>query len=273
MHKTFDTPAPVALYVELGTGHVTVRAEETDRTSVHVDGRDADQVTVEQRDRQIVVLAPPRRVGFLGGAGDLRVTVTLPLDSDLAAKLGSADLVGSGRYADVRLKSGSGDVRVEEAVGAAVVETGSGDIEIGTTHDHLRVKAGSGDVRVGRLAGTTVVSTGSGDVTLTRAEQETAVKSGSGDVEVKEALADLSVNTASGDLEVGAVRRGALSVKGVSGDVSVGVPPHIPVWADIGSLSGSVTSTLDGAGRPEEGQEFLEIRATTVSGDVRLHQL
>jgi DUF4097 and DUF4098 domain-containing protein YvlB len=69
------------------------------------------------------------------------------------------------------------------------------------------------------------------------------------------------------------MRRGQLTAKNVSGDIRVGVPAGVPVWTDITSLTGSVRSNLEGVGEPEEGQDFIELRARTVSGDVHLEQL
>lgn len=272
MHKTFLTEGPASLYVEIGAGDVTIHTTETAETDIHVDGRDADAVTVEQRGEQIVIIAPPRRTGLFGGA-DLTVRVVMPLDSDLATKLGSADLVATGRYGAARIRSGSGDVQVEQLTDDAVVETGSGDIEVESSLGHLRVKAGSGDVSIGRTAGSVVVSTGSGSVQIGAAEDTTAVKSGSGDIDVKDAHTDISTLTGSGDLHLGRIRRGTLKAKAASGDIRVGVPAGIPVWTDISCLTGSVRSNLEGAGQPEEGQDHIEIRATTVSGDITLSQL
>jgi len=45
------------------------------------------------------------------------------------------------------------------------------------------------------------------------------------------------------------------------------------VWTDVSCVSGSVSSNLTGAGQPEDGQDYIEIRATTVSGDISLAQL
>jgi hypothetical protein len=38
-------------------------------------------------------------------------------------------------------------------------------------------------------------------------------------------------------------------------------------------MTGSVRSDLEGAGEPAEGQDFIEVRAKTISGDVFLEQL
>jgi hypothetical protein len=273
MHKTFPTEGPASLYVEIGSGDVKIHTTETNQTDVQVDGRDADDVTVEQRGEQIVVISPLRRGGLFGGGSELTVSVTMPLDSDLATKLGSADLVASGRYGAARIRSGSGDVRVEELTDDAVIETGSGDIGLDSSLGDLRVKAGSGDVTIGRVAASVVVSTGSGSVQIASVEDTAAVKSGSGDIQVEDAHTDLSTMTGSGDLHVGRIRRGKLKAKAASGDIHVGVPAGIPVWTDISCVSGHVRSNLAGAGQPEGDQDYIEIRATTVSGDITLSQL
>lgn len=272
MERTFHTPQPTSLYVEIGGGDVTVEALDTSETVVHVEGRDADRVVVEQRGDEIVVLRE-RRSGFFDLAGDLRVTVRLPHDSHLTTKLGSADLRCSGRLGRVRARSGSGSVELAYVGAEAVVQTGSGDVGIGEVRGDLRVKAGSGSVRVQRAGASTAIATGSGRIAVDAVGDDTVAKSGSGDIRLGEVSADASLTSGSGDLEVRSLDRGALRAKTASGDVHVGVRPGIPVWTDVSSVSGDVASDLEGAGRPEPGQDHIEIRATTVSGDVTLSQL
>lgn len=273
MHKTFPTPGPTSLYVEIGSGQVTIHATETHETEVRVEGGDADRATVEQRGGQIVVIAPQGSTGFFGFGGDLTVTVALPSDSDLSTKLGSADLDVTGRLGSVRVKSGSGEVDVDVLSRDAVIQSGSGHVRIDSALGDLRVKTGSGQVQVGRSAASAVVATGSGRISIDTAEDETAAKSGSGDVRIGHAVSHVSMTSGSGDLEVGSISPGVVKAKTASGDVHVGVPGGIPVWTDINSVSGHVRSNLVGAGQPEEGQDHIEIRATTVSGDVTLSQL
>src|SRR5689334_15257099 len=113
----FDTPDPVDLFVELGKGSVAVVATATDTTTVEVSGREADQVSVHQDGRQISVIGPKQRGGFLSGDNRLDVQVTLPTGSDATIRTGSADVTVSGTVGAAHLKSGSGDVRVESAEG------------------------------------------------------------------------------------------------------------------------------------------------------------
>ena len=272
MRKTFDTPEPTSLYVEFGSGRLTVHAAETPTTEVEVEGRRAEDVTVEQQGDQIVVIAA-RRSGFLPFDSDLAVTVSLPLDSELSTKLGSADVQASGRLGVVRIKCGSGDVSLDETVQDVVVQTGSGDVRLDTARGDLRVRTGSGGVQLGRVTASTVVVSGSGRITIDAAAGETVAKSGSGDVRIGSTDHHVSMTSGSGDLEVVAISRGSIKAKTASGDVTVGVEAGVPVWTDISTVTGDVSSNLEGAGRPEEGQAHVEIRATSVSGDVVLTQL
>lgn len=271
MQHQFSTDQPVSLFVEVGKGTLTVEAVETTETSVEVTGAEAEKVSVVQSGRQIAVVAP-RHTGFGRGQG-LEIVVTVPLDSDLVTKIGSADTIARGRYGLAKLKSGSGDILLDEATGVVVVDVGSGDTELETVHGDLRVKSGSGDVRVGSASASVGISTGSGDVTIGTTTAAAVVKTGSGDLTVNRAETDLSLSTASGDLEVGRFSRGGLRAKSASGDVRVGIPRGVPVWTDITSVSGRVGSDLEPTGAPAGGQDHVEVRATTVSGDVLLRQL
>jgi DUF4097 and DUF4098 domain-containing protein YvlB len=273
MRKTFTTPEPVSLFVELQSGDVVVRTGEVSETVVEVTGKDADDVIVEQHDQEIRVVASRGRAGFFGATSPVDVRVSVPHDSRLSTKLGSADLRVEGRLGESRLKTGSGDVRIEEITGSSSIETGSGDVQVDGVGGPLVVKCGSGDVTLERLGAPAEVATGSGDVLVGSAAEPLAVKSGSGDLRVREAREDVAMSTASGDLTVDRMHRGQLTAKNVSGDIAVGVPAGVPVWTDISSMTGRVRSNLEGAGEPDEGQDFLELRAKTVSGDVSLEQV
>lgn len=272
MQKTFSTPEPVELYVELGSGTLSLRTEAGTETVVDVEGKYADEVTVEQRGNQIAVIAP-RRAGFLGNGNQLDVHVSLPHDSGLTTRLGSAHLTATGRLGTAALKTGSGDIDLEEVSGELTVESGSGDITLGAVEGSVRIKSGSGDVNAGRFGADASISTGSGDVEIGIAREGVQVKSGSGDMRVREAMDGVALSTASGELVVDALRRGELKASNVSGDIRVGIPGGIPVWTDVSTVTGRVRSSLVGAGQPEEGQDFIELRAKTVSGDIHLDQL
>lgn len=268
MEHEFNTSEPVRLFVTIGSGTVRVEAAPRDTTVVAISGRNADKVRVEQHGRQIDVVGPPLR-GFTLDSG-LEVVVHLPEDSDAGVKTGSADIDLAGRLATVMARSGSGDIGVEQSTGPMVAETGSGNIRIGEAGAELRIKSGSGDISVGTTLRTTVVSTGSGDVELGTVHDTVNVKTGSGNLRIAAASADVQLATGSGDLEVGSMSKGRLSGKGASSDIRVGVPAGVPVWTDLTTVTGKIRSTLQPAGQPRDGQDHVELRARTVSGDIVL---
>lgn len=266
----FATPRPVSLYAELGRGSVTVHAVETTESRVEVSGRDAASVRVEQEGDELLVIAPRQRTGFLGGSESaLHAVITVPTGSSLAVKSGSADVTADGSYGTCEVRSGSGDVTLA-AIGAATVETGSGDIRVDLAGRDMRVKSGSGDVTISRADAALTVSTGSGDVEVGTCQGPTVVKTGSGDVTLTDTSDDVSLSTGSGELSITTARRGRISIQGASSDVRIGIPEGLPVWTDIATVSGRLRSTVTGAGQPTEGADRLEVRATTVSGDVTL---
>lgn len=267
----FETHRPVELVVETQKGAVRVTATEITQTLVRITGADAREVLVEQDEERIEVIGPRRRTGFFGGNDSaLHVEVEVPVGSSTAVRTGSADVALAGPLHTVQVRTGSGDVVVERTDGPALLETGSGDLRLAEVLGELRVKTGSGDVHVDRAASAVVISSGSGDVTVGSTDGPAVVKTGSGSLRIRESGDDVTLTTGSGDLAVGAARRGRLSSKGASGDVRVGIPPGVPVWTDISTLTGTIRSEVRGTGQPVEGADHVELRATTVSGDIVL---
>ncbi len=271
MRKTFTTTEHLTVFVELGAGHLTATGADVAEAVVEIHGPRADDFGVELKGAGLAVVAPRGRFFGFGDSHDVRVTV--PAGTDLVTKTGSADTATAGTLGMLRLKTGSGDIEIERADGAVMIESGSGDVRGQELGAEVRIKSGSGDISLGEVRGATGISTGSGDVVIGQARAATVLKTGSGDLEVKRSEADLSLTTASGDLTLGHVPQGKVVAKNVSGDVRVGIPAGTPVWTDINSVTGSVASNLAGIGKPAEGQPHVELRASTVSGDVILQQI
>jgi DUF4097 and DUF4098 domain-containing protein YvlB len=269
----FETHTPVDLYVELGKGAVNVVASDTTATTVEVEGRDPERVQVRQDGRQISVVGPQQRGGLFGGDPSYVVTIGLPTSSNAVVKTGSADVTMDGSFGHGQVKSGSGNCQLDTFGATLVVETGSGDVTVARAGAELRIKSGSGDVDVTHAAGTSVVSTGSGDVQLGTTEAPVVVKTGSGDLEIGRAGDGVSMATGSGDMLIRAVSKGKVSAKGASGDVQIGIPAGVPVWTDLTTVSGEISSELRGAGQPEPGADYIELRAKTVSGDIHLSEV
>jgi hypothetical protein len=272
MHHQFQATGPQHLYIELQAGSVDVTAAAVDRVTVQLDGEGADAVTVEQTKDGVSVVGP-RRSGFFNQRHDVSATVVAPEGSSLVTKLGSAAVRTQGVLGEVRLSTGSGDVELDEVDGNAVVKAGSGSITARALGAAASVKAGSGDLYVGRLGGDSELVTGSGNIELGHATATVSMKTGSGDLTVRSATGTVTASATSGDLHIGRLERGQAILKNVSGDIRLGIPQGTPVWTDISTGTGRLRSTLAPTGAPQPGQDHVEVRARTLSGDIYLEQL
>ena len=275
---TFETPEPIELYVENARGLVDVTATSTTETTVRITGERAEDYDVRDlRDghgpQRIAILAPKREGGFFSRDPRAEIVVEVPTTSALTVKVGSSDVVTHGRLDDTHIDTGSGDITLDVVDGDTVVQSGSGDVLAEHLAGDARNKAGSGDIRVNRAASDLVVTTGSGDVRIGGATGgELAVKTGSGDAQVGTLQGDLVFTTGSGDLVIGEAASGQVTARTASGDIRVGVRAGTPVWTDIRTASGRLASSVPSTGEPAPDQPYLELRATTASGDVTLHQ-
>ncbi len=277
LDMAFHTPEPIGLYVENGRGMVDVTATETTETTVRITGERAQEydvrdLTDEHSGHRIAIIAPRGSGGFFGRDPRAEIVVEVPVASGLRVKVGSSDVLAHGRFSDTHIDSGSGDVSLDVVDGSTVVQSGSGDVVAEHLTGDARIKSGSGDVRVDRAGSDLLVTTGSGDVRVGGAHGELAIKTGSGDAQVGSLSGEVVFTTGSGDLVINEVAAGRVTAKTASGDISIGVRAGTPVWTDVRTASGTLTSTLPATGEPAADEPFLEVRATTASGDVTLHQ-
>jgi hypothetical protein len=267
MHKTFTVHGPVQLDVRLPSGAVDVDATLADRVEIELLASDEDA----QR------LVDAARIDLREAGGRTEILVDVPQRS---GGLGLSSLFGrQGIGCRVRCPSGSAlkartrsaEITAGPELGSVDVATASGDVELGDVHGDLSAKTASGDVRVGAVDGRASIATASGDLVLDRAGGRLAANTASGDIMVGEALADAKANTASGDVRLASVQSGQVSVNSASGDVAIAVRRGSRAHLDCTTVSGDARSELELSGDEPDGDgPFVEIRARTVSGDIRI---
>jgi DUF4097 and DUF4098 domain-containing protein YvlB len=273
----FSTPKPVRLRIEFGAGDIEIEATDTTTSTVELEAyRDDDasrealeRTTVEQRGDEIRI-ETPRKSGIFRRGAKLGARITVPTGSDIEAKIDSADLTASGGYGNALVKTGSGDIRLDTVDEETSIQTGSGDVDVTRAGTRTRIQAGSGDVALRTTRGQASVSTGSGDIRLDEAADTVQANSGSGDIAIGDAQGDVSVNTASGDQNLGRAHRGRVRCNAASGDIQIGIADGTAAWLEINSISGSVSSELDGSEPPAEDEETVQVKANSVSGDITL---
>jgi hypothetical protein len=246
--ETFSTPGKVKLEINIPSGDVDLETVEGDTTTVELEvhGRDGEEherdteIEMRQRgDRYEVVIAAATNRGFNFIRGrDYRLRVISPPDTDVEAKIASADVEGRGRFGDIRIQTASGDVELEHVQGLARIDAASGDVHIERA-DSLKLNSASGDVVVDEL------------------------QHGG------------EVNTASGDVELRSIREGDVKLNSASGDIEVGIAPGSRLWVEAQSLSGETSSDIDlESGAPITSDEgpLVELKARTLSGDISVRR-
>ncbi len=267
MQKSFDVSGPVLLDVRLAAGAIDVDATLDGRIEVELMASDeesqrlVDDAVVELRESgdrpELLIDVPQRGGGFtlsmLFGRQGVGCRVRCPAGSSVKARTKSAELTAG------------------PELGSVDVATASGEVELGDLAGDLSAKTASGDVRARRVGGRTQIATASGEVSIETAAGPLSANTASGDVVVRRVLADAKANTASGDVRLEAVRSGKVSVNSASGDVAVGVSRGARAHLDCTTVSGDASSELDLSGDEPGGDgPFVEIRARTVSGDIRI---
>ena len=229
----------------LSAVRVDLREGGRPRLVVEVPERRKPRLTIEHRERTF---------GFLHRTPQYALRIVAPHGAEASVRTKSADFESRGRLGVLDLKSQSGDVEAREVDGRAVVHTASGDVEVGRVGGALELNTVSGDARVSHV----------GD--------EARVNTVSGDIDVRRADGAVELNSVSGDQRLVVSGGGSVSLNSVSGDVSVGVVRGVDVWLDIRSMSGDTSSDLEDSEGPTAESASIELRANTVSGDVRIHR-
>ena len=259
--ETFPTPGPVTLTLGIPAGEIRLETGDDPETHVELDSSDEEALaaaTIELRrrgDRFEVVVEAPKRLRLLSWGTEYRLYIRAPQGADVDLSTSSADVEARGRY------------------GAVEVNTASGDTSFDDVDGDVRINAASGDVHLTRIGGDATVNSASGDVEVRTLEARGKIRSASGDVSVDVANSALTVQTASGDQEVGSIVSGQITLQSASGDIEVGVAKGVSLWIDAKSMSGETTSDLDVGGEdPGEGGPDVELRATSMSGDIQVRR-
>ncbi len=275
---------PVTVVVGIRSGSVEVDAAGPDGSvavAVHAlndAARDLlGSVRVLHADGTVSVPLPHEHGGlFRGRTPDFALRIRMPADSGLRVSAASADVTGTGHVGEVEVATASGEVDLAGVAGGRV-SVASGDVRIADVAGAIEVRSASGDVSLVHVGGDARVHSVSGDVRIDSADAGASVESASGDVRIGRAAGRVTVRTASGDVTVGSLLGAAARLTTVSGDVEVGVPDGTAVWLDVSTRSGEVSSDFTGSaggagGEPTAGDRVLELRVSTVSGDVAVRR-
>ncbi len=157
------------------------------------------------------------------------------------------------------------------------LRSGSGDVEVDNVGRFLKGETGSGSIRAHGIAGPADLHTGSGDVELQQAGPgEVKASTGSGSIRINGLAGALTARTGSGDIEANGALMGPSHLQSGSGSIRAHVnhDSHLSVDATTGSgtirIAGNssdhhhLSAPVNGGGQ--------SVEAHTGSGDIEINQ-
>ncbi|UFS96356.1 hypothetical protein [Nocardia huaxiensis] len=164
---TFQTPAPIAVTVDLPIANVVVLASDRADTVVEVRPADAtkkDDVRIAEKTRvgftdgELTVDMPTsRRLSPFGGKGAIEVRIEVPAGSRLRGVVAMGRLTGVGEFGECDLEVSAGDIVVERPHGSVTARTAKGDIRVdAAARGVLDLATQMGELEVGIVPGSAV---------------------------------------------------------------------------------------------------------------------
>ena len=274
---TFDTPTPITATIDVVNGDVRISAGDRTVTTVSVaptdasneeDRKAAEQTRVEYADGRLLVKAPKLRSWLpRSSGGSIDLTVEVPAGSHVHGGGALTDFACDGPLGECRIKTGLGDIRLEQA-DTLTLRTGIGDIAVDRATGHAVLTAGSGEVRVRELNSTAVIKSSNRDTWVGAANRDLRVSAANGSIAIDVAEAGVVAKSSNGDVRLGEAVRGAVVLETKLGDLEVGIREGTAAWLDVRAAAGTVHNALDPADAPEPAAETVEVRARTSYGDV-----
>jgi len=273
---SFDTPEAISATAHVEAGSIRFTAGDRLDTVVEVRPRDpkkdrdvrtADQTEVTYASGVLTVRTPKSNLLGLGRTGTVDVTVELPSGSRVDTTGAWTQVLGEGRLGEVRVKTSSGDVRLD-TTGPLHLIASHGSITVDRIEGMAEITTSSGSLRVGIVDGPAVLKNSHGTTTIGTATGELRVSGANGDIEIRRAEASVTATTAHGTLRVGEVARGTVKLDTSYGAIEVGIRQGTAAWLDVSSGSGQVRNTLTASEAPEQSEDTVQVRARTRYGNI-----
>ncbi|MFD5064405.1 DUF4097 domain-containing protein [Streptomyces sp. NPDC058394] len=271
---SFDTPEPISATAHVEAGSIQFTAGDRLDTVVEVQPRDpkrdqdvraAGQTEVTYASGVLTVRTP--KSNLFGRTGTVDVTVELPTGSRIDTTGAWVQVLGEGRLGEVRVKTSSGDVRLD-TTGPLQLTASHGSITVDRVEGMAEITTSSGSLRVGLVDGPAVLKNSHGTTTVGAATGELRVSGANGDIEIRRAEDSVTATTAHGTLRVGDVARGTVQLETSYGAIEVGVREGTAAWLDVSSGSGQVRNTLTASETPEKTEDTVKVRARTRYGNI-----
>jgi DUF4097 and DUF4098 domain-containing protein YvlB len=154
--------------------------------------------------------------------------------------------------AELKARTGYGNLSVERAIGPVDLVTASGDLHLGQAGAGAVLRNSNGPVEIGQVNGVLKVKAGNGPIVVHQADSDVAAKASSGPITLER------------------VTRGAVTAATAAGTIRIGVAEGSAAWLDLHTALGSVRSELEPAAQPVGAGPSVKISGRTAAGDITI---
>ncbi|MGW6605188.1 DUF4097 family beta strand repeat-containing protein [Streptomyces sp. NPDC055036] len=276
---SFDTPATISATAHVEAGSIRFIAADRLDTLVEVEPRDpkkdqdvraAEQTEVRYTNGLLTIRTPKQRY-LVGRTGTVDITVELPTGSQVELTGAWAQVHSEGRLGEVRVKTSSGDVRLD-TTGPLHLTASHGSITVDRVEGSAEITTSSGSLRVGAVDGPAVLKNSHGATTVVDALGDLRVSGANGDILIEHAEGSVAATTAHGTLRVGDVARGTVQLETSYGSIEVGIREGTAAWLDASSGTGQVHNALTASEAPDTSEDTVEIKARTRHGNIDIRR-
>jgi hypothetical protein len=232
----------------------------------------AENTRVEYSQGSLLIKAPKswKRYTPFGGGESIDVAIELPAGSRVEAEADVADFTSHGRLGECRFTTAVGKIRIDDT-GPLHVSTSGGNVTVDRMTGRGEI-TGSGQIRIGEIDGSAVIKNLNGVIWVGEVTGDLRCNSANGDVTIDRALGAVAAKTANGAVRIGEVVRGSVELGTAYGELEVGIREGTAALLDVRSSYGSVRNSLKASDGPEPSDQTVELRARTSFGDIVIHR-
>lgn len=279
---TFQTPHAIVLDVDLAWGDLHVVASERTDTVVHLrpantgktgDVKAAEEARVELVGDVLTVRTAKswRLLAPFGNSGQVDVVVELPEGSEVRGASGAGRLITEGLVGAVTYRTGSGDLRIDEAE-RLTLRTPSGLIAVGRAAGAVDLTSSAGSIRIRELTGDAVIKNPNGSTTVGEVTGSLVVNGAHADITIENARGSVVAKSAHGAIIVERIDGGDVQLETGYGSIEVGVGEGTAAWLDVVSEHGSVRNLLRPSDTPADDESAVVLRARSNWGDILIRR-
>ncbi len=237
-------------------------------SSKESDVKAAEQTRIEHADGRLLIRTPRswRHYSPFGGRESIDVSIELPAGSRVEGEAAVSDLRSDGRLGECRFTTAVGNIRLDET-GPAHLSTSAGTVTVDLVAGRAEV-TGSGEVRIGQVDGSAVIKNLNGVTWVGEVKGDLRCNAANGDITIDRALGAVAAKTANGAVRIGEVVHGTVELASSYGELEVGIREGTAAMLDVRSQFGSVRNSLSASDGPQPSDQRVEVRARTSFGDI-----